>query len=250
VAPDGTKTTLAEVPGGPNGLALGPDGALYLCNNGGCFTPLEVSGSRARPVRPRPLHRRPHPAVDPPSGAVTDLYTECDGLPLRAPNDLCSTATAASGSPTTASATSAAATGRALLRPRRRLVDRGGGVPGRRAQRHRLSPDGGTVYWAETHNGRVPADCRGAGRAGAGRPFRPDRLLGGLPGFQRLDSLAVTVPATSAWPRSATEGSLSLAGRRGHRVRATATRSPPTSALAGRPHDRAHHPLGHRQVWC
>ena len=44
VAPDGTKTTLAEVPGGPNGLAVGPDGALYLCNNGGCFTPLEVSG--------------------------------------------------------------------------------------------------------------------------------------------------------------------------------------------------------------
>ena len=35
VAPDGTKSTVSATGGGPNGLALGPDGALYLCNNGG-----------------------------------------------------------------------------------------------------------------------------------------------------------------------------------------------------------------------
>src|SRR5258706_4949268 len=32
---DGSKETVAEPGGGPNGLALGPDGKLYCCNNGG-----------------------------------------------------------------------------------------------------------------------------------------------------------------------------------------------------------------------
>ena len=35
VTPDGTKSTVTAAGGGPNGLARGPDGALYLCNNGG-----------------------------------------------------------------------------------------------------------------------------------------------------------------------------------------------------------------------
>ena len=35
VKPDGTKQTVAEPGGGPNGLAMGPDGKLYCCNNGG-----------------------------------------------------------------------------------------------------------------------------------------------------------------------------------------------------------------------
>lgn len=41
VAPDGTKTVVAKVPGGPNGLAIGPDGHAYIANNGG-FTFLPV----------------------------------------------------------------------------------------------------------------------------------------------------------------------------------------------------------------
>ena len=35
VAPDGTKTVVAEPGGGPNGLAIGPEGKCYVCNNGG-----------------------------------------------------------------------------------------------------------------------------------------------------------------------------------------------------------------------
>ncbi|MDP4736160.1 MAG: SMP-30/gluconolactonase/LRE family protein, partial [Ilumatobacteraceae bacterium] len=34
IMPDATKQVVAEIAGGPNGLAIGPDGALYLCNNG------------------------------------------------------------------------------------------------------------------------------------------------------------------------------------------------------------------------
>ena len=35
VDPDGTVSEVAAVGGGPNGAAVGPDGALYVCNNGG-----------------------------------------------------------------------------------------------------------------------------------------------------------------------------------------------------------------------
>ena len=47
ISPDGAKTTVATPGGGPNGLAIGPDGKLYCCNTGGfdwaetggCLTP-------------------------------------------------------------------------------------------------------------------------------------------------------------------------------------------------------------------
>src|SRR5207249_9082435 len=35
VWPDGRKEVVAEIPGGPNGAAIGPDGKCYICNSGG-----------------------------------------------------------------------------------------------------------------------------------------------------------------------------------------------------------------------
>jgi gluconolactonase len=35
VLPDGAQVTVAQLGGGPNGAAIGPDGAAYICNDGG-----------------------------------------------------------------------------------------------------------------------------------------------------------------------------------------------------------------------
>jgi gluconolactonase len=35
IAPDGTRSVVAQLGGGPNGAAIGPDGAVYVCNDGG-----------------------------------------------------------------------------------------------------------------------------------------------------------------------------------------------------------------------
>jgi gluconolactonase len=35
IRPDGSQELVVKVPGGPNGAAVGPDGKIYMCNNGG-----------------------------------------------------------------------------------------------------------------------------------------------------------------------------------------------------------------------
>ena len=52
-APDGRVEVVKEVGGGPNGLALGPGGALFVANNGGRFTFAEQGGLLV-PGHPRP----------------------------------------------------------------------------------------------------------------------------------------------------------------------------------------------------
>src|SRR5258707_3952448 len=52
VWPDGRKEVVAEIPGGPNGAALGPDGKMYVCNNGGFSWP--PSRGTTMPGAPEP----------------------------------------------------------------------------------------------------------------------------------------------------------------------------------------------------
>ncbi|MCE2487615.1 MAG: SMP-30/gluconolactonase/LRE family protein [Desulfurellaceae bacterium] len=88
VQPDGTKDVVAELGGSANGAAVGPDGLMYVCNNGG-LKMTEVDG-KLIPAEGLPddytggsIQR-----VDITTGAVATLYTECDGHRLRGPNDL------------------------------------------------------------------------------------------------------------------------------------------------------------------
>lgn len=87
VLPDGSTQVIAELGGGPNGAALGPDGAVYVCNNGG-FTWIEA-GDRLIPGDEAPDYSGGRiERVDLVTGEVTTLYTECDGNPLKGPNDI------------------------------------------------------------------------------------------------------------------------------------------------------------------
>ena len=192
IAADGGKAVLSATGGGPNGLALGPDGALYLCNNGG--NAYAQGGFLS--TGPSPDYRGGSiQRIDPRTGAAAVLYSECGGHRLSAPNDI--------------------------------VFDRQGGFYftdlGKRRARDRdhgglyyalpdgsrivelvhpmlspngvgLSPDEKTLYVADTESSRLFAyDIEAPGRLKTA-PFPAPyggRLVCGLPGFQRFDSLAV-----------------------------------------------------------
>lgn len=88
VLPDGTVGVVAETGGGPNGLALGPDGRCYVCNNGGSQWH-EVDG-RLIPGMQAPSHEGGRiEAVDIDTGEVEVMYRNSDeGNALKGPNDL------------------------------------------------------------------------------------------------------------------------------------------------------------------
>jgi len=194
VAEDGTVDTVADLGGSPNGAAVGPDGAVYVCNSGGfCFIDIGfvVPQTFEGVTQPDDYIGGRIQRVDLGTGEWTDLYTEVDGYGLRGPNDLVFDGDGGFWFTDHG-------------KRRARDEDRGGLYYARpdgssvtevvypldAPNGVGLSPDGRRLYVAETHTGRLWAwDLAGPGQL-AGTPN--DRtLVAGLPGMQLFDSLGV-----------------------------------------------------------
>lgn len=202
VKPDGTQQIIAHTGGGPNGAAIGPDGACYITNDGG-FEWAEMGGLTVPGHTPHDYTRGSIQRVDLNTGKVEVLYTQCDGHMLKGPNDL--------------------------------VFDKQGGMwftdHGKTYDRTRdrtgvfyakpdgsmikevvfpmegpngigLGPNDNKLYVAETFTARVwQWELAGPGELkrspGVGGPLLEGpggaSLLTGLPGYQLLDSLAVDV---------------------------------------------------------
>ncbi len=194
VMPDGTKTTVAKIDGGPNGIAVGPDGALYLCNNGGSFTEVDFGGlTFPGPFSPSNYIGGRIQRVDMKTGAITDLYTACDGHKLRGPNDIVFDTNGGMWftdhgirHDRSADLTGIyyATIDGSMIREVIFPTESPNGIG--------LSPDGSTLYWAETFTGRVlRTTITGPGETTPVSSADPSVCLCGLPGLQYLDSLAV-----------------------------------------------------------
>lgn len=193
IMPDGTRSTVADTGGGPNGAAIGPDGALYVTNNGGSFQFLDMGGLNVPGPTPASHTGGSVQRVDLATGAVTTLYTECDGKALVGPNDLvfdrqggfwftdhgCSTPDGRKYG----ALYYALSDGSKITRWRDHFVSPNGVG---------LSPDEKTVYMADTSLGRLWSfDVAEPGVLNPTAGFAPGNVVATLPGYQLLDSLAV-----------------------------------------------------------
>ena len=83
----GKVAVVAELGGGPNGAAIGPDGHCYVCNNGG-FTWTEHNDKLYPGDEPANYSGGRIERVNLETGAADILYSDCNGKPLRGPNDI------------------------------------------------------------------------------------------------------------------------------------------------------------------
>lgn len=179
VGPDGEVEVVVDCGGGPNGAAIGPDGAAYLCNNGGRFAAGGYKGGWIE-------------RVDLDARTVEKLYTEIDGRVLSGPNDIVfdyesdgfwvtDTGKFRGRVRDVGSLYYGKADGSQLVE----VVH-----PAETPNGVGLSPDGRTLYWAETVTGRLRRrTVEGPGKLADASPA--ETLAIGLPGHQAFDSLAV-----------------------------------------------------------
>ncbi len=193
VLPDGTVEIIAELGGGPNGAAIGPDGLCYVCNNGGVewhdFNGMLLPGDAAADYAGGHIER-----VDLESGESEILYVECGKRDLKAPNDIVFDANGGFWFTDTGKSYG-------------RTMDRSGVLyaaadgssieevlfPFEMTNGVALSPDEKVVYFSETLQGRIWKFALSVpGRlASIPQPFDPANLLYGAPGLTGFDSMAV-----------------------------------------------------------
>jgi gluconolactonase len=86
--PDGSVVLVAQLDGGPNGLAIGPDKALYIANDGGRFSFNRRGAFNFPGGIPAGFVGGSIQRLDLKTGKATTLYDSCDGKRLVAPDDL------------------------------------------------------------------------------------------------------------------------------------------------------------------
>jgi gluconolactonase len=195
IYPNGEVKIIAELGGGPNGAAIGPDGHCYVCNNGGFTWRTDDGYSRPTGV-PADYQGGTIQKVNIDTGAVEILYSQCDGVALHGPNDIIFDSA-----------------GNFWFTDFGKKFDdrlmwgfiyyaRADGSFIKRAAHHLLtpngiglSPDGKTLYVAETETSRLwQYPILGPGEL-AQEPWpspNGGQILNGQPlGYQRFDSLAV-----------------------------------------------------------
>ena len=87
VLPNGELQVVADLGGGPNGAAVGPDGHAYVCNNGGFSWRTDDGYSRPTGA-PDDYDGGSIQKVNLNTGEVEVLYSHCEGVPLHGPNDI------------------------------------------------------------------------------------------------------------------------------------------------------------------
>jgi gluconolactonase len=193
ITPDGKRETVVETGGGPNGAAIGPDGAIWITNNGGSFEWLDNGGLTIPGPTPASHVGGAIQRFDLATGKIETVYEACDGRRLIGPNDLvfdkaggvwftdhgCSTPEGRKYGGLYYARTD----GSHVSRQRDHLISPNGVG---------LSPDESVVYAADTQMGRLWAfDVASPGVLAPGPGFGPGRVICNLPGYQLLDSLAV-----------------------------------------------------------
>jgi gluconolactonase len=203
---DGNASVAVKCGGGPNASAFGPDGLLYLCNDGGYHDPTHLGYVQR---------------IDLETGAVETIYEECEGNHLRLPKGI---AFDPSGNFWFSDMGNTlprdyqrggvyyASPDGSMIREVVFPVDFANGIG--------LAPDGSALYWAESMSGRLQRRAitePGVIDPGAG-PMDPAGVICGLPGLQLFNQMRID-PFGNVCVATLVVGRITVVSPDGSRVR-------------------------------